>query len=257
MSPKQAYDDIANRARRLLRLHDGLINTRKKGIRRDWKKAFCRFMRWRVTANIQRVDSADAMVVLRHDAGLEPSDFEADALDDMLRASLTFGVSALDRYVHEVVIKKIVNALKNGNLTKRQEEFCLPAVLAIRITEEVARARRDRKTVRPANAVRKKIQEVLHKKPFQSWREIQYAYELIGITNLDGQLQSAYGSADIKEQKAQLGRIVRKRNFIVHEGDLVRHERGGNVRKNPLARKFVEESLDFLDEFTNKLDCVQ
>ena len=46
MTPKQAYDHIAARSRRMLRFHDGLVNTRQRGIRNDWKGAFCKLMHW-------------------------------------------------------------------------------------------------------------------------------------------------------------------------------------------------------------------
>lgn len=213
-------------------------------------------MHWGQAANIGRVDSQDAIIVLRDGARLTVADFSADATGDLLRASLVFGVSALDRYVHERVVKGIVGALKASELTKRQEEFSIPAVLAIRIGEEVARARRQGRAVRPANEVRKKIQEILHKRPFQSWADLEYAFELIGITNLAGRMQTAYAVGDITPIRSQLNDIVYRRNLIVHEGDLVRHERGGRVRRLETSKQYVKDSLDFLDGFVARLDTV-
>jgi len=44
MTPKSAYVHAADRARRLLLLHDGLVNLRRYRIRRDWKARFCVIM---------------------------------------------------------------------------------------------------------------------------------------------------------------------------------------------------------------------
>jgi hypothetical protein len=213
-------------------------------------------MRWPADSTIERVDSCDAVIVLRSASTLTTDHFTQRFLDDQLRAALTFGVSALDRYVHERVVKGIIPALKKFPLTKQQEELSLPVSTAIQIAEEAVTARRDGRKIRPANIVRRKVQELLHKRPFQSFREIEYAFCLLGIKNLTAQLQSAYRAHDLKAQKAQLGKIAMRRNQIVHEGDLVRHARGGQVKWHAIPRKYVVDSLDFLDQFVQHLERV-
>lgn len=257
MQPKEAYNNIAQRGRLFLSLHDGLINLRKRRIRADWRAAFCRIMHWSQDVAIERVDTSDALIILKDDSQLQPEHFTAESLDDLLRAALTFGVSALDRYMHERVVKGIVASLRGPQLTRRQEEFSIPAVVAIRMSEEMARARREKRHIRPANIVRKRVQELLHARTFQNWAGLDYAFELLGITDLKGQLQEAYGVADFRPIREQLNRLIRKRNHIVHEGDLVRHQRGGLVRKSQVSKKYVRESLDFLDDFVDKLEMVR
>jgi hypothetical protein len=56
--------------------------------------------------------------------------------------------------------------------------------------------------------------------------------------------------------QAQLNAIANRRNSIVHEGDLVRHQRGGRVRRLSIDGKFVKESLDFLDTFVGHLERI-
>ena len=256
MTPKAAYDDTASRANRLLRLHDGLINRRRYGIRSDWKRLFCTLMHWPQADVIDRVDTSSAIIVIKHGADLTRQDFTADSLDDLLRSALTFGVSALDRYVHERIVRNIVQALGSSRLTRRQKEFSIPAVLALRITREAARACRENRRVRPANEVRRKVQEILHTRTFQSWQELADAFELLGVTNLAGQLQSAYRTGNIQPVRNQLNTLVRRRNIIVHEGDLVRHERGGQVRRLAISRQYVSKSLAFLNTLVTHLETV-
>lgn len=256
MQPKDCYDNIAARARRLLVLHDGLVNRRRYRIRADWARAFLQLMHWPKDAAVERIDTTDAVIILRAGATLRPADFSADTLADLLRSSLTFGVSALDRYVHERVVKGIVKALHGSPLSRAQEELSMPAVVAIRIAEAVASARYEQRAVRPANEVRKAVQNLLHRRPFQNWRDIEYAFELLGVKGLTGILQKAYGLADISPVRSQLNKIAITRNLIVHEGHLVRHERGGLVRQHELGRTYVVESLDFLDGLVAKLEAV-
>lgn len=257
MQPIDAYQHVSDRARRLLRYHDGLVNTRTYGVRSDWADKFCRLMRWRVTSAIERIDSRQAVIILRDGASLGRDDFSSEAAGDLLRASLTVGVSALDRYVHERVVKGIVAALKDSSLNQSQRALCLPAFEAIKLSERSRKARATKSVVRLANDVRVVVQEHLHRRPFQSWREVKYGFELIGVTDLAGKLQAAYKVGDIAPIKEQLGEIAKRRNWIVHEGDLVRHQRGGTCRCHEISPMFVHASLDFLDDFVSHLEQVK
>ena len=256
MNPLDAYRDTASRARLFLRYHDGLVPAQSRSISIGWGASFSQLTGWTSASGIQRVDCKDAVIVLRQGAVLNPDHFTKSCLDDQLRAALTFGVSALDRYVHERVVKGIVAALKKPSLNREQREFAIPVSTAIKISAESVKAAKDNKRLRPANIIRKQVQVLLHKRPFQSYKEIDYAFKLLGVNNLTGQLQAAYGTGDLKAVKTQLGHIAKRRNQIVHEGDLVVHERGGQVKWHKIERKYVADSLDFLDVFVGHLESV-
>jgi len=256
MTPRQAFDDVILRANRLLRIHDGLINTRQRGIRADWKRGFCSLMHWKQSANIQRVDGKDAIIVLRDGASLSEDDLNQDAMDDLLRSALVYGVSALDRYVHERVCKGIIKAYREATLSKEQKDFSIPLTLALSAAESLRKAHKAGKDVRPANEIRKAIQEMLHTRPFQSWRDIDYAFRLIGVTDMAGKIQTSKGLGDLKAYKKQLNAIVERRHKIVHEGDLPRHERGGIAKKVPISRAFIVSSLTHLEDFVNEMEKI-
>jgi hypothetical protein len=225
-------------------------------MRRDWKGGFCHLMHWPQGSQIDRIDSKDALIVLRHGSDLSASDFTSEAVDDLLRASLAVAVSALDRYVHERVVKRVIASLRSRTLRAAQERLRIPATLALRMTEELRRAARAGHGIRPANQLRIALQEALHRRTFQSWREIEEAFELIGIGGLTGRLQAAYGVGNISPVKHQLNNIVQRRHQIVHEGDLIRHQRGGQTRVHPIAKKYVHDSLDCIDAFVGHLDTI-
>jgi len=256
MLPYAAFKDTLERARFLLRLHDGLINQRQRRIRADWKGKFTSLMHWPVGVALERVDTTDAIIVLRDGASLTPDDFAKAALDELLRAALALGVSALDRYVHERVTKKIVLALRAGDLNRQQRDFVLPASTALAIADRVRSARNTNVAIRPANEFRKAVQEEIHKRPYQSWRDIEGAFELVGVTGLAGKLQTLYGLSNFRPIKQQHNEIVRRRNEIAHEGDLAVHERGGRVKRNPIEHAFVKQSLAFVETLVSKLEQV-
>ena len=124
------------------------------------------------------------------------------------------------------------------------------------MTEAWKKSSKAGEPIRPANQLRISLQDALHLRTFQSWREIEEAFELIGVTGITGTLQTAYGAGDIKPIKAQLNALVQRRHRIVHEGDLVRHKRAGQSRVNPLKRKYVADSLDFIDTLVSHLDAI-
>jgi len=256
MKPIDTYTDTVQRARSFLAYHDGLINTRSRRIRNDWKTSFLKLMRWPGGSEIERVDTRDAIIVLKPESKLTTTHFSQVCLDDQLRAALTFGVSAVDRYIHERVVKGIIPALRRPHLNRQQAEFSIPVATAILISEEAVSAQRTGLNIRPTNIVRKKVQEVLFKRPFQSFKEIEYAFQLLGVTNLESQLKASYGIDNWRTVKSQLSHLVKRRNQIVHEGDLVRHERGGQIRWEAITRRYVADSLDFLDGFVRHLETV-
>lgn len=254
MVPKVAFDNIIERAETLETIHDGIVNTRRRGIRSDWKDSFCRLMHWPVSSSIARVDSAQAVIVLRDGASLSDATFSADGLDDILRSALVMGVSALDRYVHERVREGIVRAFRRRGLSREQRDFAIPLTLALDAMNSLRRAQRQGRAVRPANEIRKAIQEMLHEKPLQNWRDIEGAFCLIGITGITGEIQASLGLPNLDEYKKEYRAIIARRHRIVHEGDLERHERGGRPKKNRISSRFVRRSLDFLKKFVAELE---
>ena len=185
------------------------------------------------------------------------SDFTRQWADDLLRSSLTYAASALDRYAHERFTKGIVGALKRRDLSKHQQELTLGAAEVIKLADRICQTMKSQQTIRPANEIRNKLQEDMHGKPLQSWKEIEYAFDLIGIGDFSGRMQNALRVSDLKPVRAQLNRIIQKRNLIVHEGDLVRHQRGGRPQHNPIRKSFVVESVAFLDNLVDKMDTIR
>lgn len=238
----------------MLRLHDGLVNVRRRGIRSDWKAEFCTVMHWPKAAKIFRIDSKEAIIILRHGAALSSNDFTSESIDDLLRFALVLGIGALDRYVHERISKGIVAALRAPDLSPAQKRLTIAAPLALRMNETLRRSAKIGKNIRPANQFRIAFQESLHRQTFQSPEELDEGFRMIGVNGVWGKLQTKY--ANVKAIKKQLNEVARRRNLIVHEGDLVRHQRGGRARVNEIARKYVHDSLDFLDQLVVNLEKV-
>lgn len=217
MTPKQAFDQIVDRAERLVALNGELAGG---------------------------LALATAM----------PAAQRSILNDDVLRSSLVLAVSALDRYVHDRVTKGVAAAYRGPSLTREQEEFSIPVSVAFTIARKAARSAQTARQTRAANIVRNQIQEMLHQRPFQSWREIEFAFSLIGITGLAGRIQAAMRLPNIAPIRSQLNEIIRTRNLIVHEGHIRRHKRGGKPILLEIEAASVNTAIAFLKQFVGHLE---
>ncbi len=154
-------------------------------------------------------------------------------------------------------MKGVIKSLRRSSLRPAQQKLTITAVLALRTTEALRRSARAGGVVRPANQFRIALQESLHRRTFQSWHEIEEAFELIGISGFTARLKAAYSVSNILPTRNQLNNIVNRRHQIVHEGDLVRHQRGGRCRVHEITPGYVKDSLAFLDAFVERLDTVR
>jgi len=195
-----------------------------------------------------------------------PAPFDPDVLRaDMLRSSLVLALAALDKYLHERVIKGIVKAFSRpSGLSTYQSDFSVPAKLAFAVARKAAQnAKIDPKAVgkerpvRAANLVRNEIAKLLHKRSFQSWKEIGSAFQLIGINNFEQQVKVSLGEALFGPMKDAISKATRIRNLIVHEGHVARHLRGGQVRHGEITAVFVSDSIAAIKTLVAELEKVR
>jgi hypothetical protein len=242
--PDSAYAtfEIAfERAAYLLRLYSGLTNHRQRGMRADWAENFCRLMHWPVAdgQQIDRVDSPDAIIVIKQGSRLDRDVFSAEALMDLLRASLVMGVSAVDAFFHSKIVAYVVSCARQG--------AAMPGALkkATISVEEFVDGRRYRRRM---TIVRKSIERTLGFQSLQQPNKIEEALAMIGVSGFWNGVAARLLWPQ-SAMKAELTKIVKRRNQIAHEGDLSQTRKYRN-RPHDLAPAFVQSALDFLKEVT-------
>lgn len=106
MKPKNGFDAAMARVDHLLNLYDILHNTRTRQIRSDWATKFLDLMHWPKGEAIVRVNGKDknSLLILRPPLQLDHTRFSHDYLSELLRSAVVATVSALDRYVHDLVL---------------------------------------------------------------------------------------------------------------------------------------------------------
>jgi len=128
--------------------------------------------------------------------------------DNILRAALTMLVSAIDTSIHELVINAVLFELK-----EERSIFNLDKIL---IEISVSRESDFDQRLRLIEAC---LRQNYSKESFQSSRKIEITLAKIGITKIWSRLASSLGMSP-EDIKIKLDLLVRRRNQIVHEGDL-------------------------------------
>jgi len=205
-------------------------------MRSDWAANFCRLMHWThaTAAAIDRVDSPDAVVVLREGSRLKRTDFSKDALSDLLRASLVMVVSAIDAYFHAKIIAYVVALANKGTAMP-------PALSNAKIS--VADFVKAKKYERPMTVVRNALAEYLGYQSLQAPDQIASALSWLGVADFWNQVAARMGATRANVTSG-LKAIVKRRNQIAHEGDLSQSKKARN-KSRPLTPKEVRRALAF------------
>jgi RiboL-PSP-HEPN len=230
------------RAKYLYEVYSALVNQRKRSIRRDWAESFCELMHWPKSSDIDRVDSHDVVIVIKHDTAITADHFSADRLSDLLRASLVLCVSAMDAYFHCKILAHVVKAANR--------EVIPPKLASERITiADFVRAKRYKRRM---TAIRNAIQRTLGFQSLQQADNIATSLKLIGIDTFWESVSRGLGKA-VPAVKKRLAKIVRRRNQVAHEGDVSQSKKTRN-KTHELQPRFVGNTLSFLETLVDEAE---
>lgn len=249
MKPIDVFKHGRNRAEHLLKLAELLTNTRQRKMRNDWANDFKDFMHWKQKEQIDRIDGTGAILILRQSSQLTSKTFGNEYTSELLRAAHVTIVAALDRYCHELIASRFITMLKNTkSLSAEFKKIALPIQ---DVHKAIIHAKQPKS--RPLILVRASVQEQLYHRTFQSSREIADGLSIIGVKRLWASCSNHLGcTAD--EITKHLDKVASRRNKIVHEGDLVRHKKGGKLRQATITPKQVANEIRWI---ANVVDSIE
>lgn len=231
----QTFAKAQGRAKYLVRLAEGLVNTRKYVMRVDWARNFRKIMHWKIGTHIDRVDGRDAVVVLRDGATLSADDFNHSAISDLYRAALVMSVSAMDAYFHVKVLHYIVIQSKKSAPSK--------SLMNLKIT--VSDFVRGNSMKYRNSALRSAIERHLSFQSLQTPEKVATTLNLIGVKDFWQKVAKELKS-DEDTLKKQIGKIVDRRNKIAHEGDVSQSKKTRN-KDREVKPKLVRDALTLID----------
>jgi restriction system protein len=258
MKAKVNCDAALDRAKHFLRLYELLHDTRKRGVRSEWRKSFNPIMHWPTNEQIVRVDGKNhrSVLILRKSVGITRTHFAHEYVSELLRAAIVAAVSALDRYFHDVLVEHSWTLLsqKDSKVPKQLQRLSVP----ILDTKRALTLLRKNNGSRPGGLIKKALQEVLHKEyTFQSPDDISHAAQMLGIADFWTKVASAMPGPPKKEQVINdLRSLSRRRNQIVHEADLVRKTRSQKITLRDIKEKEAKDWVHFVDVFVTATQSV-
>ncbi len=249
ITPIDVFENTIKRALHLVRLYDLLHNKRKREAWKSWKKDVGKFLGWREHEKMKRIDSPNAILLIKDGAEWNFSHFESEYLDEILRSALVTAVSAVDRYLHDIVVNNSLKLLKKSDCPKKLSAMQIPLCDVERIIQKSLASRKvSSNNTRPRTILKDTIREILHKKPFQGVDAIEAALSMAGIekcwTKL--KLEMNMKMVDIKKR---INVITNKRNRIVHEGDIIRGARLRKIKLNEIKSPSTQKDIEWLKSF--------
>jgi hypothetical protein len=258
MKPIDAFSEAHSRALYLVDLYNLLHNTRQRRIRSDWADSFKSLMHWNRSDELERVDGNGCVLILRNPTQWTMQHFEHEHLSELLRSALICGVSALDRYLHDVICKHVLPLLSRpqDQVPKKLARFEICLSDAEAAVAHALRSRRANGTAtRPRTTLKAKFADALHKRSFQSSSEIEQAFRLLDIRSPWGKVaQRMAGDADVVRRR--LDQIVHRRNQIVHEGDMMRSPKPRDVKLHDITSGKTRADLEWLRSLVQAMDRV-
>jgi hypothetical protein len=258
MKPLDSFNAAIDRARHLLNLYDLLHDSRQRGVRSDWADSFKALMHWPASESIVRVDGKDrdSLLVLREAVGIDRDQFSHDYVSELLRASVVAAISALDRYMHDLVLLHSWRLLSKpeDQIPNELKKIAIP----VTATKRALRRLRENSTARPGHIVKEAIQEHLHRHyTFQKPDDILKASKMLGVSNFWQSVANEMPVSPTKQDVIMsLRKIAARRNQIVHEADLVRKTKAKEITLRDISRREAHIWIEWMTEFVNAIDRV-
>ena len=258
LKPIDSFDAAIERAAHLIQLYDLLHDSRSRAVRSDWATSFKAFMRWPAGEEIVRVDGKDrnSMLIMREAVDVDREYFAHDLVSELLRASVVASVSALDRYMHDLVLHHCWKLLSRADKDIPNELKKL--TVSITATKQALKKLRADPKARPGHIIKKSIQERLHRDfTFQKPDDILKASRMLGVTDFWNSVAAEMDGEPAKKDVIDtLRTIAKRRNQIVHEADLIRKTKAKEITLRDISRTEAEEWIDWMEDFVASIDIV-
>ena len=258
VTSKEVFDFAFERACHFLTLYDILHNSRQRDGRSDWLNSFKRFMHWPIGENITRIDGKDknSLLILRSAVGIDRKYFAQEFTGELLRSAVVAAISALDKYMHDIVVEKCWSLL-NGpekDIPKELANLKVPVLTTKKALDKL----RANTSARPGSQIKLQIQEMLHREfTFQNVAGVEKGAKILGVSDFWGKVANNMPNTPKKgEIQSQLTKVARRRNKIVHEADIVRKISAKNITQNKIERKETIDLVNWVKDFVYAMDSV-
>lgn len=215
-------------------------------------------MHWPVTERVVRVDGKDkkSLLILREELGISRRQFNHDYLSELLRSAWASSISALDRYMHDLVVQKCWS-IWSGPEDKIPAELMKLSIPVLSAKKAVAKVKKEPGS-RPGSLLKQEIQAVLHRaSTFQNSNSITKATKMIGVGDFWSKVAHRMpGSPTVGELKNRIDLLCKRRNQIVHESDLILKTSAKQVTARKITFDDAQDAVATVTKFVGAVHAV-
>jgi hypothetical protein len=173
--------------------------------------------------------------------------------EDLRRVALAMGVAAIDTHMHWL----IRNIDLSKPLPRNLGAISVPFAEVVEMGNKSIAARKLNKHDRPTVRARNAMNDALLRMTFQSSSGVKSAMDMLGVRDLWGELSRAIRPIEPKaEIIAHLDDLAKRRNSVVHEGDLRRLLRPRTISREAILSTEVVTELNWIRAFLKAVDSV-
>lgn len=197
--------------------------------------------------------SQDVLDRARQLLTLDPGSESVSLLQyDVRRQAIVMGVAALDTWMHWSI-----RSVSFDSLSPKLAGLEIGFGDLVGMGQASLSARRTGKNDRPAVRARNVLNERILKMTFQSAKQWEDGFALLGIKKGLTRTGAAMPVPQTHDAVSKrLNELSHRRNKIVHEGDLRRLVRPQKIVRSQLLRQAVDADLDWIGDFLVAADSV-
>jgi len=245
------WDSAIQDSIRLEKLFLGLQAQNERSIRSEFRNRIfdSKIVTWNRSEGLWRARGKDVLILGKLNGNLSHIDFSSENTQILLKSSLVAAMAAVDKILHEALIKHFATLAKSGNLDS-MIDFPLSSSYSIALQSRERSGKGGKKRKRPGHLFKEEIVDILFEKTFLSQAKLTQVCSMCNLKKVFTEFSrkhAAFG-APLDIQSAW-NAAYRRRNHIAHECDLKRKEKTRKVTQNRFHAPSYRKELEFIRAF--------
>jgi hypothetical protein len=227
MHLRDLFVESLKQSETLIHLYDGLLTRNQRAAHRRWKERFyhCDLVSWAQRDGLWRSNGSNILVIGNDKSILNHNVFNTESLSVLLRMSLVSAMAAIDKLLHEAIMKRFAELVANKALDRI---VTIDVSTCYRIAQQ-ARERRGyggRIKSRPAHKIKAEVLNSLFQESFLSRRRLEQICAACSqdsiFSKYSTEVTNTPEAASPQELQKRWAHLYHKRNQIAHECDIER-----------------------------------
>lgn len=170
----------------------------------------------------------------------------------MPRSSVVMSMSALDAYVHAVIIDRVPALLLSNSAPDSLLEL-YSSLLPVKNANGFKEIMKYINSTNPVQQLTDKVRDHLSFMSYQAPEKITAGFELVGVKNIFQQVSDTWQgrNSTADDLRRFLANYYKRRNQIAHEGDV---EHNGSSRA--ITPKYAKDCHDFIESLVTRMNKI-